>query len=114
MALDKPTVASFTTHAFFNLNGESSGSALGHEVMICADRYFAMNAELTATGEILPVDRTPFDFRQATALNTRVRGMTSVSPKPDATVPAKEWVDGYDSCYLVKRSMAGGLALCPR
>ncbi len=34
VALDKPTVASFTTHAFFNLNGESSGSALNHEVMI--------------------------------------------------------------------------------
>jgi len=103
-ALDKPTVASFTTHAFFNLNGEASGSALGHEVMICSDRYFAMNTELVATGEILPVDRTPFDFRQATALNTRVRGL--------ATVPSKAWVDGYDSCYLAEGAVAGKLALC--
>ena len=113
MTLDKPSVASFTTHAFFNLNGESSGSALGHEVMICADRYFAMTAELIATGEILPVDHTPFDFRQATALNARVRGLTAV-PMPDATLSANDRVDGYDSCYLVKRSSADGLALCAR
>ncbi len=113
MSLDKPSVASFTTHAFFNLDGESSGSALGHEVMICADRYFAMTAELIATGEMLPVDHTPFDFRQATVLNTRVRGLTAV-PMSDATLSANEWVAGYDSCYLVKRSAAGGLALCAR
>ncbi|MBK5207449.1 MAG: galactose mutarotase [Polaromonas sp.] len=106
VALDKPTVASFTTHAFFNLNGEASGSALGHEVMICSDRYFAMNAELVATGAILPVDQTPFDFRQATVLNTRVRGL--------ATLPSTPWIDGYDSCYLVKPVTAGGLALCAR
>jgi aldose 1-epimerase len=105
-ALDKPTVASFTTHAFFNLNGEASGSALGHEVMICADRFFAMNAELVAIGEILPVDQTPFDFRHATALYTRVRGL--------ATEPSTSWIDGYDICYLVKGAAAGKLALCAR
>ncbi|MGH8832452.1 MAG: aldose epimerase family protein, partial [Polaromonas sp.] len=64
LALDKPTVASFTTHAFFNLNGEASGSALGHEVMICADRYFEMTPDLIASGKLLPVAGTPFDFRQ--------------------------------------------------
>ncbi|UUZ70611.1 galactose mutarotase [Polaromonas sp. P2-4] len=107
MALDKPTVASFTSHAFFNLNGEDSGSALGHEVMICADQYFAMNAELIATGEMLPVAGTPFDFRETTLLSTRVRGL-----------PANEQVDGYDSCHLVKRSQSAetvaDMALCAR
>ncbi|UUZ63934.1 galactose mutarotase [Polaromonas sp. P1-6] len=107
MALDKPTVASFTSHAFFNLNGEDSGSALGHEVMICADQYFAMNAELIATGEMLPVAGTPFDFHETTLLSTRVRGL-----------PANEQVDGYDSCHLVKRSQSAetvaDMALCAR
>ena len=57
VALDKPTDASFTTHAFFNLNGDSSSSMLKHEVMICADRYFALNEELVANGQLLPVDK---------------------------------------------------------
>ena len=61
-AWDKPTVASFTSHAFFNLNGEASGSAAGHKVMICADRCLAMTPELVATGEILSVTGTPSIF----------------------------------------------------
>ena len=52
VALEQPTVASFTTHAFFNLNGPDSGSALNHELMICADHYFAMTPDLVATGEL--------------------------------------------------------------
>jgi len=110
LALDKPTVASFTTHAFFNLNGEASGSALGHEVMICADCYFGMTADLIATGEILPVAGTPFDFRQATVLNTRVPG----APQADAGTPPRDGVDGYDSCFLLNHPADGALALCAR
>lgn len=94
VALDRPTVASFTTHAFFNLDGEASGSALGHEVMIRADRYFAMDAELIVTGELLPVENTPFDFRQPMVLS--------------------ELADAYDCCHLVNRSAQEGLALCAR
>lgn len=111
MALDQASVASFTTHAFFNLNGEFSGSALGHEVMICADRYLAMNADLIATGDVLPVADTAFDFREAVRLNTRVPGL-----------PANGQGYGYDCCYLVKRSKSAetgaetvaDMALCAR
>ncbi len=68
-ALDKPTVASFTTHAFFNLNGHASGSVLGHEVTVYADQHFAMTDDLVATGELLAVAGTRFDFRKQRAIN---------------------------------------------
>lgn len=111
LALDSPTVASFTSHAFFNLNGESSGSALGHEVTIYADRYFAMSEDLVATGELLPVEHTDLDFREPTVLDTRVRG----NQAPDVVPSSTEWVEGYDSCYLVYRPDEGtGLALAAR
>lgn len=99
VALDQPTVASFTSHAFFNLNGESSGSALDHTVTIFADRYFGMTPDLVATGALLPVDNTPFDLRQPTVLSTRI---------------APEALQGYDDCYLVSRSGPDRLALCAR
>ena len=116
LALDKPTVASFTTHAFFNLNGEASGSALGHEVMICADRYFGMTADLIATGDILLVAGTPFDFRQATVLNTRVRGVPQADARTTAiaAIASTDGVDGYDSCFLLDHPADGTLALCAR
>lgn len=118
MALDKPTVASFTTHAFFNLNGAASGSVLNHEVMIAADRYFGMTPELIATGELLAVQDTPFDLRQPTLLSSRVRGF-SAQPLEAARNSLREPpLDGYDDCFLVNRAAAGvgadGLALCAR
>lgn len=106
VALDAPTVANFTTHAFFNLEGMNStlsGSALGHEVMINASRYFGMTPELIATGELLPVQGTPFDFRQPAVLDTRVHGPQAASG-----------VAGYDDCFAIDRGAAGELALCAR
>ena len=120
VALDKPTVASFTTHAFFNLNGDASGSALNHEVMIAANRYFGMTPELIATGELLPVENTLFDLRQPTLLSSRVRGPASAASakdplQPQASGGERAWIDGYDDCFLLNRAGAqDGLALCAR
>lgn len=108
LAMDKPTVASFTSHAFFNLNGEASGRVLDHELMICADRCFAMNADLVVTGDILPVAHSAFDFRQPVVLGTRIRGHKTLLPSTN------DMVDGYDSCYLVNRPPGSGLALAAR
>jgi aldose 1-epimerase len=103
VALDAPTVANFTTHAFFNLEGANSASALRHEVMICASRYFGMTPELIATGKLLPVEGTPFDLRQRAVLDTRVRN-------PHAA----DGVAGYDDCFEIDHVVAGELALCAR
>ena len=102
MALDAATVASFTTHAFFNLNGAASGSILGHEMLIPSSQYLECTPELVATGGVLSVQDSAFDFRQAALLSARVPGM----------------LPGYDDCYVVDRSAQGGdasaLALCAR
>ena len=96
-ALDQPTVASFTTHAFFNLNGESADGpqrdVRSHEVMIAADRYFAATTDLVATGELLDVAGTPFDFRQPVLLRERMPGSDGAS--------MTSAVQGYDNCYLI-------------
>ena len=61
---DKTTVANFTDHSYFNLNGHDSGNVYDQELMIKAQAYTpVIDAKAIPTGEIQSVDGTPFDFR---------------------------------------------------
>lgn len=60
---DKDTVANFTNHAYFNLNGYDGGDILDTEVIMDAYAYTPADGDLIPTGEIRPVDGTPFDMR---------------------------------------------------
>ena len=57
---DAPTVFNMVHHSYFNLAGE--GDVLAQEMRLAAPFYTPVDAELLATGAILPVEGTPFDF----------------------------------------------------
>ncbi|WP_308911710.1 aldose epimerase family protein [Pseudokordiimonas caeni] len=60
---DKATLVNLTQHSYFNLDGHAAGSALGHQLMITADRYLPVDsANLPLDPET--VAGSGFDFRE--------------------------------------------------
>ena len=58
----KPTHVNLTHHSYFNLSGDALRAITDHELMVDADRYTPIGADLIPTGELREVAHTPFDF----------------------------------------------------
>ncbi|MDR1771687.1 MAG: galactose mutarotase [Hungatella sp.] len=62
MICDADTVANFTNHSYFNLDGQGGTDAMKQRVWIDGDAYTRADKGSIPTGEITPVKGTPMDF----------------------------------------------------
>jgi aldose 1-epimerase len=90
---DAPTAVNLTYHPYFNLAADKRASATAHWLRIPAAHYLPVREGLIPTGEIAPVEGTPFDFRRQRVL----------APPAIATHPQLQLAGGYDHCWVLSK-----------
>ena len=88
----KDTIINLTHHSYFNLAGQ--GDVLSHDVMINALQFTPVNNTLIPTGEIRPVQGTPFDFTTPTAIGARI----------NADDEQLKFAKGYDHNWVINKA----------
>ncbi len=101
-ATDRPTPVNLTQHLYFNLSGDASSDILDHEVTIAAERFTPVGPGLIPTGEVVPVEGSPFDFRTPQPIGARLD-----DPHPQLK-PGR----GYDHNWALTAGATPAVRLC--
>ena len=97
---DAKTVVNFTNHAYWNLAGHNSGSALGQKLRLNASKYLPTDSTLIPEGVAVPVEGTPMDFTKAKEIGSDIH----------VDFPALKFGKGYDNCWVIDNWTPGVLA----
>lgn len=96
---DKKTIVNLTQHSYFNLSADFSKKILDHVVEINADKFLPVNETLIPTGELKPVEGTPFDFTEPKKIGAEL-------DKESSNEQLKRGL-GYDHCWVLNEQDSG-------
>lgn len=88
---DKKTVLNLTNHSYFNLCGCGTSKITKHTLWIDADAISEIDEKLIPTGKSIPVEGTPFDFREEKLIGERI----------DEDNLILSYGQGYDHNYIL-------------
>ncbi|KAL3516850.1 hypothetical protein ACH5RR_023752 [Cinchona calisaya] len=83
--IDKATPINLASHSYWNLGGHGSGDIFSHKIQLLASHITPVDDKLIPTGQIIPVNGTPYDFLESRTIGSKF----------------KELPDGYDINYVV-------------
>lgn len=89
---DAPTIINMTNHSYFNLGGDPTKTVLNDVLQLNADSYTPVDSTYMTTGEILPVEGTPMDFRVPKTLGAEI---------PDFDFEQLRNGNGYDHNWVL-------------
>ena len=90
----KRTIVNLTNHSYFNLGGFDSGKVFDHVMQSDAESFLETDVGLIPTGKIIPVDNTPFDFREPKTIGRDF----------DLSYEPMRLAAGYDNCLNFPKS----------
>mgnify|MGYP003200774348 CR=1 FL=1 len=89
---DKPTIINLTNHSYFNLSGDPTKPVTDQEMTINASNFTPVDSTFMTTGEIIPVEGTPMDFRNAKLIGADITKVDYEQIKN---------ANGYDHNYVL-------------
>ena len=100
---DAPTVVNLTSHVYFNLDGEASGTVLDHKLELNASQYLPTDPTQIPLGEPADVAGTPMDFVEAKPVGQDIhadfealsgRKVEILTTQPAVQVYTGNWLKG--------------------